>query len=378
MATVDVIIALYNGEKWIRQALESVFQQTYKPGNILVIDDGSTDLSLKVMRDYPQVTVLQNPVHGGSNSARNYGLRYSKSDFVAFLDQDDLWHPEHLALLIRGFADYPQAQATVAGYVTFWEGKDFSFDPNDRGYTLVNPWDFFPSVSIGHTTSALLFRREAFMQMGAWPVEHSGTSDYSCWLKMTLDYPGIQSKAKTAAFRRHRLSALTQMEKDPLGHIKLWIRVGEDLIKLHSSTKSDIHQEIFLRSRLLVYQKFYLWMASLLAGDELALKNLSEEIEQSLNREPPDFINAIWIDIHHTIWSASDDKQKYREYLKLAFLSCSSKTPILRGLFIEKLIKQNPGKRFYLNYFLEKPWEIYRLEPFIRASLYKATAFLKR
>ena len=100
MKTVDVIIPLYNGAKWIRETLDSALGQSYKPNKIIVVDDGSTDGSKDLIYNREDILLLQNPAKGVASS-RNFGFEHSTADFVAFLDQDDIWHPDHLKLLIE-------------------------------------------------------------------------------------------------------------------------------------------------------------------------------------------------------------------------------------------------------------------------------------
>ena len=94
MLDVAVIIPLYNGSKWIRKTLESVFSQTHLPKEVIVIDDGSKDDSLQIVSEFESVTLVNNPFKG-ANLARNFGFTQTRSPLVAFLDQDDIWHPDH-------------------------------------------------------------------------------------------------------------------------------------------------------------------------------------------------------------------------------------------------------------------------------------------
>ena len=92
--SVDVVIPCYNGEAFLYRCVESVVNQTYKVFQIILIDDGSTDNSLDVMRDlahkYSNVKIVTQP-NLGLSSARNTGIRNSESELVAFLDVDDYW-----------------------------------------------------------------------------------------------------------------------------------------------------------------------------------------------------------------------------------------------------------------------------------------------
>ena len=102
---ISVVIPLYNGARFIVEALESVFAQTLPPSEIIVVDDGSTDAGAELVRRVAAgrvLTLLQKP-NGGQSSARNLGIRHASGTHVALLDQDDIWYPEHLEALAQPF-----------------------------------------------------------------------------------------------------------------------------------------------------------------------------------------------------------------------------------------------------------------------------------
>lgn len=109
---ISVLIPVYNGEKYIAQAIQSVVDQTLPPYEIIIVNDGSTDASASILADLAK----KYPIHlftkenGGQSSARNYGVRVSHGDLIAFLDQDDLWYPNHLEELVKPFFEryYPE------------------------------------------------------------------------------------------------------------------------------------------------------------------------------------------------------------------------------------------------------------------------------
>lgn len=110
--TIVAIIPLYNGAPWIAAAIKSVWAQTWPPDEIIVVDDGSTDDNagadiVRQLNEEHPVTLLTKS-NGGQSSARNLAVAYSTGDLLAFLDQDDIWHPHHLETLVRPFlADRP-------------------------------------------------------------------------------------------------------------------------------------------------------------------------------------------------------------------------------------------------------------------------------
>ena len=102
---VSIIMPAYNCEKYIEAAIRSVIAQTYSAWELFVIDDGSADstclIAAEMEQKDPRVKLIRNPVNMGTARTRNRGLDLSTGEYVAFLDSDDMWHPDKLRLQIR-------------------------------------------------------------------------------------------------------------------------------------------------------------------------------------------------------------------------------------------------------------------------------------
>src|SRR5690606_29446795 len=101
----SVVIPLYNKERSIKQTVQSVLDQTFTDFEIVIVNDGSTDNSLQVVEniDDQRIRIINKP-NGGVSSARNKGINEANFNWIAFLDGDDLWKPNHLEI-IRGLID---------------------------------------------------------------------------------------------------------------------------------------------------------------------------------------------------------------------------------------------------------------------------------
>lgn len=106
---VSVIIPAYNAEKVIRATMDSVFSQTYQNLQIIVVDDASTDSTPQILRSYedPRLTVIRQDQNGHSCAARNRALSCATGDYVAFLDNDDIWHPEKIEKQVAFLEQHP-------------------------------------------------------------------------------------------------------------------------------------------------------------------------------------------------------------------------------------------------------------------------------
>lgn len=95
---VSVIIPVFNGERFLREAVESVLAQQYSPVEIIIVDDGSTDGTATVARSLPETVLYFHQRNQGPAAARNHGIDHAQGGLIAFADADDLWPPDKLEL----------------------------------------------------------------------------------------------------------------------------------------------------------------------------------------------------------------------------------------------------------------------------------------
>lgn len=156
---ISCIVPVFNAEHYLGEALESILNQTYRPLEIIVVDDGSTDGTAAIVASYPdQVRYLFQP-NAGVAAACNLGVRASRGEFVAFLAADDLWHPEKLALQMFQFQDRPELDLCVTHMQNFWIPELRAEEEQFRNHRLAQPWP-------GYLPQALLARRAVFETVG--------------------------------------------------------------------------------------------------------------------------------------------------------------------------------------------------------------------
>lgn len=126
MKTVYIIIPVFNGEKYIKRCLDSVFNQTYKNFVVVCVNDGSTDNSLKILSEYKNVIVL-NKSNGGLSSARNFGLDYIynhyKDGYISFIDCDDYIKEDYFETLLR-YAKDNNADIVCSSFINTYEDRE--------------------------------------------------------------------------------------------------------------------------------------------------------------------------------------------------------------------------------------------------------------
>lgn len=116
---VSVVIPLYNGSSYIAETLASVQRQTLADVEVIVVDDGSDDGGTRIVRDHPVGARLVEQSHLGVAIARNRGLGLARGRWVAFLDQDDLWHPTHLQRAVTWLDARPAERILFVREYTF-------------------------------------------------------------------------------------------------------------------------------------------------------------------------------------------------------------------------------------------------------------------
>jgi glycosyltransferase involved in cell wall biosynthesis len=199
------VIAAYNQRERLLQAVESVKRQTLQPHELLVVDDGSWDGSAEgVQNEYPDAKVIVQP-NLGKGIARNRGAFVASGDWVCFLDHDDLWHPEKLAVVDEYVQRWPDVVAIDHPVWIFREDDgpsvawslnvDFRAKTLDEALEHVNRLgdptnDFSYLQRTGHTydatlrrvfstTSALCIRRDVFFSVGGFDPAHANGEDWA-------------------------------------------------------------------------------------------------------------------------------------------------------------------------------------------------------
>jgi glycosyltransferase involved in cell wall biosynthesis len=214
--SIAAIMPVYNGRLWVEQALASVLAQTVAPDEIIVVDDGCTDDSMELVRaiahENPGIRIVAQ-VNAGQSAARNLAISMCASEWIALIDQDDIWYPNHLEVLL-------DAVRRHHGLPLGWAYSDFDDVDIDgrlvnRGYIgqtkVDNPKrDLLKVLAQGFIIqpSATLIRREAILEVGGFDERLSGYEDDDLFLRIfRADYDNIFIPSPTSQWRIHASSA---------------------------------------------------------------------------------------------------------------------------------------------------------------------------
>ncbi|HOI79251.1 glycosyltransferase family 2 protein [Petrimonas sulfuriphila] len=217
---ITAVIPAYNVEKYIQRSINSVLNQTYKAFEVLVVDDGSTDNTAKLIQAYGSKVTYLYKENGGASSARNLGIIKAQGDWIAFLDSDDEWIETHLENFVQTVArkkDLMWYGAPVkhvdqeTGRMLFdYNGKfrkEFINRPYFNDYlSALPPLGFF-------STPTMIIKKEIFHKVQFFDINKKNGQDRNMWLRIGLHYPTIGYTGQTGAIVYKRRNSISRNKK---------------------------------------------------------------------------------------------------------------------------------------------------------------------
>ena len=190
---ISVVIPLYNKEKSIAMTLDSVLAQSYTDYEVIIVDDGSTDNSLKVVRekfswlDSERVRIIHQE-NAGVSAARNRGIMEAKGEYVAFLDADDLWNKDFLMAMSKLIAEFPGKSIYGLGCAQIKRGEKPILRNNY--YRGVSTWDY---ATMAFTGSSACVKREDAIAVGLFDTQMTHGEDLDMWWRLMLLHGGASN-----------------------------------------------------------------------------------------------------------------------------------------------------------------------------------------
>lgn len=185
MKKISVIIPVYNAQKTIVRALDSVKNQTYSVSEIILINDGSKDQSeeiiLKYQREHPDLVIRYvYQENQGPSVARNNGIKRASFEFVTFLDSDDEWLPQKNEKQIAAFEQNPNL-SMVGGW------REGELDTSINKGALI-PISFDRLLKTNLIRPIVMIKKEVFDDVGYFPEDQKYSEDYNLWLRIAVKY----------------------------------------------------------------------------------------------------------------------------------------------------------------------------------------------
>ena len=218
MPLISIVIPLYNKERFIKETLDSVFNQSFTDYEIIIVNDGSTDSSVFIVNaiDDQRITVLSNQNKGVSH-ARNFGISKANSDLIALLDGDDLWEQNHLENLYNLYEKFPDCGLYATAYnKKYFNGEKIKASYNGLAKEYFGIIEDYFSASIKDSiawTSAVLIPMKTFRKVGVFDEEMRSGQDTDLWIRIALKdsiaFSSIASSNKIILAPKYHLSYST-------------------------------------------------------------------------------------------------------------------------------------------------------------------------
>ena len=212
---VTVLMPVFNGERFLRQAIESILRQTYQDVELLIVNDGSTDASRDIVLSYndPRITLVENSENIGLAAALNVGIKLAKYELVARQDADDISLPERLALQVA-FLEENQNVVLVGTQATIIDQKGFRVGlVLDHACTHDSiRWDLL--FDNGFTHTSVMFRRSIIAQLGGYDTAFRYCQDYALWTQVARRHCVANLDVCLVHYRVHPFGRMSDKLKD--------------------------------------------------------------------------------------------------------------------------------------------------------------------
>lgn len=225
---LSVIVPTHNRRNALKRALKSVDAQTLPAGEVIVIDDGSTDQTRAMLRsEFPHI-VYRSQQHRGVSAARNLGIRQSRGEWLAFLDSDDEWLPNKLEKQIAALQNEPHLKICHTNEIWIRNGKRVNAM---KKHAKKGGWIFEHCLPLcAMSPSSIIIHRSVFERVGLFDEKLPACEDYDLWLRITAHYPVLllaqplilkygghddQLSKKYWGMDRFRIQALQKIIADP-------------------------------------------------------------------------------------------------------------------------------------------------------------------
>ena len=260
----SIIIPLYNKAPYVKKALDSIAFQTCKDFELIIVDDGSTDNSLAIVKEFvdnkfeilnhkssiENIRIISQP-NAGVAAARNNGVAASTGQFLCFLDADDWWEPHFLEEMEKLIAEYPDAGIYATNYIYYKPGKTHIALKLQRGY-MNYPEAYLQSVAMPIWTGAVCMPRNVFDEMGGFPVGIKLGEDFLLWAKTALHYP-IAFCEKPLAYYNNNVPASLRATRN--------LHAPEHLMLFNlTSLEAEIEQSAFSSQQSDLWKSLLDWL----------------------------------------------------------------------------------------------------------------------
>lgn len=237
----SIVVPLYNKERSVVRAIESVLKQNYGNFQLIIVNDGSSDDSLQVVSEIKDQRIkIIDKNNGGVSSARNTGIEAADFQSICFLDADDYWMPNHLEVILELINKYPEA-SIYSTLISENSNKGINYVENSLPDSFEGYIDDYFSIAFNGTifhSSSVCINRQALLNVGGFDTNLKHGEDLDMWFRLMINKKGVVKKTTTVVydlfgenramlsrcnFENHLLSKIDTYRSDDVNHLNKFI-----------------------------------------------------------------------------------------------------------------------------------------------------------
>lgn len=223
---VSVVLPVYNGERFIADAVKSVLMQEYEPVELIVVNDGSTDQTAKILKEFGDKLTCITQKNSGPSSARNRGIKASNGEYVAFIDADDIWMPGSVTFHMGQFTKYKNLEISVG----LTSELDFKL-PTEIDVAKAKEEAFLHLVM-----GASIMKKSVFKDVGLFDEELILRQDTDWFLRAReLERKMAIGKELILIYRKHQNNRTNDLKKSNYYLFKMYKKASDRKARLKNS-----------------------------------------------------------------------------------------------------------------------------------------------
>ena len=281
---ISAVIPAYNAEPFLRRSIDSAMAQTFKPLEIIIIDDGSTDGTAEIAKSYGDAVSYVYQENAGASAARNTGISASQGDWIAFLDVDDEWRPHHLENAVNILENHPELKwygAPVNQYIQETGKLIAEYVKKEPGILIDNAYfedymvAFPPYAHLSPQT--MVIHKSVFEKVGKFDPKRQVGCDIDMWYRIGLHFPKVGYCHEVAANIYRRSTSLSYTT------IKLF-KKSLERIREHEVLAENLGADARQRAEpRIMYWVTKLLKASISKGDYPAVREIFDIYKKRLS-----------------------------------------------------------------------------------------------
>lgn len=288
---ISVVMSVYDGEKYLREAIDSILNQTFTDFEFIIVNDGSTDSSLEIIQSYhdDRIRAINNKINIGLTKSLNNAIREARGEYIARQDADDISLPNRFEEQIKYLAEHPEVALLGTGiYMIDNGGKILG-----KRIALANPSkSLLKSNQFNHGST--MFRREVIAELGGYNELFTYGQDYELWLRMATCHEVKNLRQVLYKLRFHdETIRLKHGDGSVLSHLlALRLVQGELDVEVLKTIKDDGIESLYSYLNKNEKACFHKAVAYTQAQNK-NIKLAREEYKKVLQLNPLDFKNGI-------------------------------------------------------------------------------------